>query len=593
MSIAIDSLDRVVIAGYSDQSTGTYSDFDFAVARLTSDGNPDPDFSGDGKQIINMGSISDYGRSVAIDAADRVVVVGGNSEFSVVRLTTAGELDPSFDLDGRSSLKYQNRTNTAQSVAIDDEGRIYIGGFANLGTTGYDFVVARMTSDGYGDGTFGDEGFQSLDFHSSVDFLTSLSLDTQGRVLLAGRSTQGSTENDFVVSRLTTAGIVDTTFGDGGKQLIDFDSSRDFTDSVTTNSQDQVLLSGWTTQPETLNDWALVQLTSEGQFDETFGQSGIVLTDIGVGGGNDRDAAVTASQSDGKVLVVGQTTFGPAVLRYNSDGSIDTTFGEDGKKILDLRSGSTPVNITTDHDDRILVSGTPARSLDFGVIRLTPDGDIDSTFGTSGTATVDFGTNSEQVKSVFVDAENRILLSGYAYTPTGNLDFAVARLTSDGAPDPSFDSDGKQTIDFGGTSDRAYAVQTDSQGRIVVSGYLLDSAVRDFAAARLNSDGSLDEMFNGTGTQIVDFYGRRDYGYDVAIDSQDRVVIAGTSHDPSTGYYSFAVSRLTDTGGFDSDFSGDGRELLNFGSAYDQATSVEVGSGDRILLGGVFQRLEQ
>ena len=164
---------------------------------------------------------------------------------------------------------------------------------------------------------------------------------------------------------------------------------------------------------------------------------------------------------------------------------------------------------------------------DVAVARLTTAGALDLSFDSDGKQTIAFGTESDVASGVAIDSLNRIVVGGYTRDATDAYSFAAARLTTAGALDTSFDGDGKQTIVFGSPGeDLAYGVAVDSHDRIVLAGSTFTN--HDFAVARLTPAGSLDGSFDGDGKQVVDF-GGRDTAYAVAIASSDRVVIAGLS----------------------------------------------------------------
>jgi uncharacterized delta-60 repeat protein len=221
-------------------------------------------------------------------------------------------------------------------------------------------------------------------------------------------------------------------------------------------------------------------LLSATSLDPTFGSGGKVITDIG-GSTSEFGNAVAVYQSDGKFVVTGNIGGPPgptgpdfAVVRYNPDGSLDTTFGTGDKAVVDF--GGThdfSLGVAVDSQDRIIVVGESYQggpgTTDFAVARLLTDGSLDTSFAGDGKHTIDFGGTSDAGRSVAVDSLDRIVISGVSASGNAGEDFAVARLTVDGALDMTFDADGKQTIDFGGSA-RSHGVAVDSQERVLVSG---------------------------------------------------------------------------------------------------------------------------
>ena len=216
------------------------------------------------------------------------------------------------------------------------------------------------------------------------------------------------------------------------------------------DGQGRVVVGGFSGQLQsgTRPDFAVVVFDTNGQSSTTFGDSGVVLTNRGRFPFQTSEAAtndVMAIQPDGKFLVAG--------------------------------SGST------------MITG-----FDFVVLRYNADGSLDPTFGEGGIVVVDFGYTNDYATGVAVDSHGRVVVAGYSIDnqlgPSDDAVVWVVRLKADGRIDPSFDGDGKQTVDFGGTDERAYGVAVDSQDRVIVAGYTSGSSTGlDFAVARLDAFG--------------------------------------------------------------------------------------------------------
>jgi uncharacterized delta-60 repeat protein len=173
---------------------------------------------------------------------------------------------------------------------------------------------------------------------------------------------------------------------------------------------------------------------------------------------------------------------------------------------------------------------------------------LDPNFGVGGQETTRFPFPSyDYGRSITVDSLGRIVVAGYSYTTNGqNNDFTVARFNSAGTLDPTFGGTGLVTVAFGAFDDYAYGVAVDSLDRVVVAGSTFNGSNYDFAVARLTTDGALDSSFDGDGKQTIAFGTSWDTANAVAVDSIDRVVVAGYTFDGSS--YDFAVARLTVAG---------------------------------------------
>jgi len=283
---------------------------------------------------------------------------------------------------------------------------------------------------------------------------------------------------------------------------------------------------------------------------------------------------VTLSQPSGGATIGALGT--SEVLIFDSEpasgagaGSLDRTFGTDGVSRVDIQPGNEERawDVTTLPDGRILAVGeSGGLNSNFLLVRFTTEGLLDPTWGGDGIVEVDFG-GYDVARSVLIGADGNVTVAGYTLIQ-GEGDFAVARLRPDGALDPEFSQDGKVLIDFAKQDDRALEVVFQPDGKLVLGGSSGSALGRDFAAARLNVDGSLDNTFSSDGRATVDFEGRFDYAFSVAVDSKGRILLAGDTQANFAGPGGFTLSssfsvrggiaRLTPDGTLDTSFAGDG-----------------------------------
>ena len=203
-------------------------------------------------------------------------------------------------------------------------------------------------------------------------------------------------------------------------------------------------------------DFAVARYNTDGTLDDTFAGSGTVTTDFF----NELDyAQAVAIQADGKIVAGGLARMGTedviAIVRYNPDGSLDMTFSGDGKAYTDFGLASELTGLAIQSDGKIVAVGGvyPAGGAECAVVRYNTDGSLDTSFSVDGKVLVGFGSTSSAAKAVAVQTDGKIVIAGYAVLSTG-VDFAVARLTSAGALDTTFSLDGKLTTDFFGLRGR-------------------------------------------------------------------------------------------------------------------------------------------
>lgn len=330
-----------------------------------------------------------------------------------------------------------------------------------------------------------------------------------------------------------------------------------------------------------------VEAASPGALDPSFGVGGKVTTLSGPNGVND----VTA-QPDGKIVVVGSCTrednLDFCVHRYNSNGSIDRTFGIGGRVLTDFTNqNDIGFGVAIQPDGKIIVAGTifnDAGTEISAFARYLPDGSLDSSFDGDGKATFDTPAPNETLSDVAVQGDGKIVAVGFA-----GADFLVIRLNVNASADPTFSGDGFVTTSIGGPA-QALAVAIQPDGRIVAAGGSVGSSI-EFALARYNIDGTLDAAFDGDGTTTIDFNGGGDVALAVRIQTDGKIVSAGLTNIAGGEVFS-ALVRLNTNGTLDATFDGDGRVTTNVapGNGINEvAQDVEIGSDGKIVtaaLGG-------
>jgi uncharacterized delta-60 repeat protein len=280
---------------------------------------------------------------------------------------------------------------------------------------------------------------------------------------------------------------------------------------------------------------------STGILDPDFGGDGRLITDF------DGGASAIAIQKDGKIVVTGSAHNGTnddiALARYNVDGTLDTSFGEDGKVTTDFGYDEGGADIALQTDGKIVVAGTTdyvTIDAQFILARYNTDGSLDTSFDEDGRVKFGFISLQDDFGSaVALQADGKIVIAGYAYTGL-NFDFALARLNPDGSLDSSFDGDGRVTTDIRDT-DFINAIAIQSDGKIVVAGGDFHGEENDIALARYNRDGSLDVKMDVDGLVATDIGGDFDEARDVAVQPDGKIVSAGTTYNGSS--YNFALLR--------------------------------------------------
>ena len=401
-------------------------------------------------------------------------------------VTSGGTLDTTFGAGGKLTTSIGSGNDLGYSVALQGDGKIVVGGASNNNGSPYDFALVRYNANGTLDTGFGSGGKVTTDIGGSADWGYSVAVQGDGKMVLAGVSLNGS-NYDFALVRYNANGALDTSFGSGGKATTDFGGSQEFGYGVAVQGDGKILVAGYSDKSSGNNDFALVRYNANGTLDAGFGSGGKVTTDFG----SDDRCRSLAVQIDGKIVVAGHAYNGTrwvfALIRYANDGMLDNTFGSGGKVTTGIGSSNDEGHgVTIQADGKIVVAGAAMNGNNWGfaLMLYSANGTLDTSFGSGGKVTTDFGSATDGGMSVAVQTDGRILVGGYSDKDSGNYDFALVRYNADGTLDTGFGSSGKVTTAIGSSVDLGYSVAVQGDGRIIVAGQSNNGSNDDFALVR-------------------------------------------------------------------------------------------------------------
>ena len=557
-AVAVQADGKIVVVG--NGAPDARGDVDFAIARYNPNGSLDPSFSGDGKQTTDFGG-SDFASAVALQPDGRIVAVGdaADGDFALARYNSDGSLDPSFSGDGKQTTGFgvSGYSTGASAVAIRTDGKIVA-----VGTAGNVFALARYEPNGSLDPRFSGDGRQTTSF-GGLAAANGVALFGDGTIVAGGDVNLGD-HGAFALARYKANGSPDASFSGDGKQTTGF-GGPDEANGVAIQANGKIVAVG-----SGGRGFALGRYNPDGSLDPRFSGDGVQTTDVSRLGG----ANAVALQADGRIVAVGSARYGFGLARYNLNGSLDPSFSDDGVQTTNfgcVGGCADARGAAIQADGKILAVGIVDSGGGFALARYNPNGSLDPSFARDGTQTDYLG---RVANAVAIQADGKIVVVGSA--DTSSSDFAVARYNPNGSLDPSFSGDGMQTTDFGGF-DEATGVAIQADGKIVAVG----DAGGDFAVARYNPNGALDPSFSGDGKQTTDFGGFGEAN-GVAIQANGRIVAVGDADLGDHG--AFALARYNPNGSLDPSFSGDGMQTTDFGGG--GANGVALQANGKIVAVG-------
>jgi uncharacterized delta-60 repeat protein len=394
-----------------------------------------------------------------------------------------GSLDTSFGIGGIvnttvGAYDSVNLAGNAYPVAIQNDGKIVVAGKSYNGFN-YDFAVVRYNDNGSLDTNFGTNGKVITDFGN--DLPKSIAIQSDGKIVVAGINYNGSSVK-FALVRYTINGSLDTTFDTDGKVTTNFSGGDSHAYSLALQSDGKIVLVGDGRNGSGYLGFATIRYNTDGSLDTTFGTNGKVSTVFGTPGTTSDTANAVAIQNDGKIIVAGLSyisstnTSSFAVLRYNADGSLDTSFDNDGMLTTSIGGFDEATSLALQNDGKLVVGGNSAATQNgakiFAIARFNSDGSLDTTFDSDGKVTTLIGTFMNGLYSTIVQGDGKILVAGYSNSLNSNV-FTIVRYNIDGSLDTSFDSDGiVNSISDSTAYSGAYALALQNDGKIVAAGRL-------------------------------------------------------------------------------------------------------------------------
>jgi uncharacterized delta-60 repeat protein len=592
-AIAIQSDGKIDVAGTADNTLGSHR---FTLARFTTAGKLDTSFGTNGIASTSFAGTGGQANALVIQTNGDLVVGGatddgqGNTNFTLARYDTHGILDPTFGTQG-IEIPAGITFASCNSLVLKSNGQIVAAGEGIDGA----LVVARFQTNGMLDGTFATDGVFTATFGGNIFALASVVIQKSGDIVAVGTETTFNGPNSigaFLLTRLTPTGATDPGFGFQGVEEVTLPGRFSTASAAVLQPNDRILVAGGSI-PGNQSDFALARFTLGGLLDTSFGFEGTVQQPNGITGAIE----ATLVQKDGKIIVAGSEVApnaGPAdtfatdaaLARYNSDGSLDTTFGVNGRVFLHVGVNADFDSLAFDASGNIVAGGSVnvVPFDDFLVARFHSNGAPDSSFGTNGVVTTSFGMpQGQELSKIAIQSNGDIVAAG----TTATAFVAVARYLPSGKLDTSFASGGKFLFSDNSTSTTANALAIQSDGKILVAGRFNTS----FGVLRLLTGGKLDSSFGTGGVVMTDLTGTEiSTATALLIDASGNILLGGMatlSSGPSNQAYALARYSRVD-GKLDPTFGTGGQEtLLLSGDIDDEIDSLAIQKNGEIIAGGI------
>ena len=426
----------------------------------------------------------------------RMVLVIYFTLFAVLPIIAQPTLDNSFAGSGYKLTKIEpTRDDIARTVLVQPNGRILTGG-NSFNMIGYsNIAIVRMKTNGTYDNTFGVAGIASI----PGGFFCDMALLPNGKIIVAGSGVGPTNVNNYIVYRLNKNGSLDNSFGIGGSVEINIPYTGMICYDVAIQADGKIVLAGYSGGSGGYGNMLVVRLKPNGALDNTFGTAGKFTLLLS---GKHSECHQVAIQPDGKIVAGGFIDtlvmyaffrYDFAAIRLNTNGTLDNTFGMGG--IVRADKGTTDDCYATAllSDGRIILAGFSNYYANnrFAALCIMPDGTLDSGFGTDGWLFLDFFGGSAIGQAIAIEADNDIIIGGYASVLTDGIyksSIALAKFSSLGIPDETFGASGLDTSFQSIITKACNDIILQPDGKIIVGGYQYIDGNGAFLTARyLNS----------------------------------------------------------------------------------------------------------
>ncbi|MEW6194356.1 MAG: T9SS type A sorting domain-containing protein [Bacteroidota bacterium] len=589
--VALYSDGKIVVCGTSRKATGNY---DAAIIRLNSDGTIDQSFGTDGIVFTdNISGMLNIPYDIKIQNDDKIVIAGvlhseSNTEIFVNRYNYDGSLDNTFGTNGKVRFAL-SAPIICEALDIQADGKIVVLAYSN---TNLVTVLVRFNYDGTIDNSFDGDGYALILLEGYATFGHAMKILNDGRIVVAGEVTYNFTSN-IGVGVLNSDGSYDTSFsGDGQVVFEAIPGETNNANTILIQPDSKIIVLGsfdYDISPD-YQGVTIIRFNADGTFDDSFSGDGFVITDLALGLVKLKKGYL---QNDGKIIAVGAASSNGVDLyitvRFNSDGSLDNSFGLDGIWYFNVSGYFESIQtITVQPDNKIITAGAVINSnntTDILIARQDESGSVDGTFGGVGFVEMNLVRGSGYPTNVSQQSDGKFLIGGTAFIDGEK--FSLVRFNQNGSIDPTLDYDGVayDRTDLN-TFNYSTSMAIQSDNKIIVGGYSkINIYTYDFMLTRFNTDGSIDNTFGNNGIVTTDINSRNDYLEDIKLQSDHKIVGVGYSNTGTTTP-NLILARYNSNGSIDNSFGINGIVEYNYPGYNLYGVSLSLLNDGKVVVSG-------
>lgn len=400
----------------------------------------DATFNGNGKVVYNNDQFDLY-QDIQVQADGKFVATGTSMNSSYVsrivvnRYNADGTIDASFGNEGQFTYSTNIECGSYKCI-IKEDGKILLGGYST-DYVNYGILMIQLNANGTLDPSFGNLGIVYADLGPGEDMISAMTMQEDGKILVAGYSQDINFRNAPYVARFSETGILDTSFGNNGIASVPVTETDNEFSAVSIQSDGKIVAAGHISNGLSWFSLLAARFDANGNLDPSYGTDGVV--NMNLNNVDDEFFDMKLTENDEAVLTGFTVTpsdfyYHLLIMKLDITGQPVNSFGNLGKVIY----GEVPYTfgdaMMLQTDGKIVVAGCTGQLLpgnnDWALWRFNPNGSLDESFGTLGVTTTDFFENADEALGLAL-FEDKILLAGKTRNADNWLDFAVARYTND------------------------------------------------------------------------------------------------------------------------------------------------------------------